>query len=85
MGCMTNGAIIVLLAGIILSYVPVIEFLVELEQYSEEDTVWKEWTSPKGEFISLSKGNVHYILGGKVDDPLVRNPKPPFLNSFFFR
>jgi len=45
-------------------YVPIIELLVELEQYSKEDVVWKEWTSPKGDFISLSKGDVHYILEG---------------------
>ncbi len=71
MGCMTKGAFAVLLLGILLSYAPVIEFLVELEQYSEEDAVWKEWTSPKGDFIGLSKGNVHYILEGKPDAPLV--------------
>jgi len=52
-------------------YVPVIEYLVELEQYSQEDAVWKHWTTAKGEFVSLSKGDVHYVLEGDAEEPLV--------------
>jgi hypothetical protein len=71
MSFFTKCSLCIGILSVFLLYVPFLELFIELEQYSMEDNMWKEWVDTKGSFLNLSLGQVHFILEGNEDAPLV--------------